>query len=323
MSSREINTLSRQRMQKLLGAVGSEPAEEAAQVDFVEYDWNDPHYFNAEQLAKLDGYAKRAAQAMAGRFSDLCRSRFDVKITAVTQHFAGEYLDKTKDGEQKDTFVLFGPAPERPCGFIGIPEKTAGAWARQLLGDSEPQDNSIRELSSLEESLLADLTSALIEAFCESEPAFNFSMTGNLTGEIPRLNLSATEELCKISFEVKKTQSEAVSAAYVVMPCGELAPVTGKAVRANNVFSSNEISKAIAEHLQGMTVSVTAKLDTVTLTFEEVMNLQVNDMLLLDKTVDEPVELVLEGRSIFCGRPAKSSGKYAVLITSKSNEDTD
>jgi len=323
MSNRKINNLSRQRVQQLLSAVGSDPAEDTAQVDFTEYDWNDPHYFDGEQLAKLNGFAQRAAKAMVTRFSDFCRSRFDVKITSITQHYAGEHLDNVLDGEQQDFFVPFGAAPERPCGFIGIPEKTARDWARQLLGDSEPQEDSTMELSSLEESLLMDLTSALIEAISECEAAFNFSLTGNLIKGMLPFNLPATEELCRISFDVRKADSEEGSAAYLIMPCGELAPVTGKAVRAADGFSANEVTRAIIDHLQEMTVSVTAQLDTATLTFEEVMNLRVNDMLLLDRTVDEPIDLVLEGRPVFSGRPAKSSGKYAVVISAMLSGDTD
>ena len=321
MSSRKINNLSRQRVNELLSAVGSGPAEDIAQVDFTEYDWNDPHYFNGEQLAKLNGFAQKSARAMVTRFSDFCRSRFDVEITSITQHFAGEYLNKAVHGEQQDFFVQFGAAPERPCGFIGIPEKTAGAWARQLLGDSESQEDSKMELSSLEESLLLDLTSALIEAFSESEATFKFTLTGNLIKGMLPFNLSATEELCRISFDVRKADSEEGSVAYLVIKCDELALLTDKAVTVTDGFSANEVSKAIVNHLQEMTVSITAQLDTATLTFEDVMNLRVNDMLLLDRTVDEQINLVLEGRPIFSGRPAKSAGKYAVVIAAMSNGD--
>ncbi len=323
MSSRKISNLSRQRMNQLLSAVGSGPADDTAQMDFTEYDWNDPHYFNDEQLVKLNGFAQRAARAMVTRFSDFCRTRYDVKITSITQHFAGEYLKKALEIEQQDFFVLFGTAPERSCGFIGIPDKTAGDWARQLLGDSEPQDDSGRELSTLEESLLMDLTSALIEAFSESEAGFNFSLTGNLKKGMLPLDLKPTDEICRISFDVGKADSEEGSTAYLMIPCGELAPVTGKVVRVHDGFSANDITSAILEHLQEMTVSVTSQLDTAVLTFEEVMNLRVNDMLLLDRNVDEPVDLVLQGRPIFSGRPAKSGGKYAVVIADMSNGNTD
>jgi flagellar motor switch protein FliM len=323
MSSSKIDNLSRQRLHQLLSAVGSDPADDSAQMAFTEYDWNDPHYFNGEHLVKLNGFAQRAARAMVTRFSGFSRTQYDVKITSITQHFAGEYLKKAYEVAQQDFFVPFGAAPERSCGFIGIPEKTAGDWARQLLGDSGPQEDSGRELSALEESLLMDLASALIEVFSESEAALNFSLTGNLIKGMVPFSLSATDEICRISFDVRKADSEDGSAAYLVVTCDELAPVSGKAITVKDGFSANEVSKAIVEHLQEMTVAVTSQLDTAILTFQDLMNLRVNDVLLLDRTVDEPIDLILEGRRVFSGRPAKSAGKYAVVVTEISSGNTD
>jgi flagellar motor switch protein FliM len=47
------------------------------------------------------------------------------------------------------------------------------------------------------------------------------------------------------------------------------------------------------------------------------MNLQADDILLLDKRVDQPAELIVDGRTVYYGYPAKSEGKYAVTITNK------
>ena len=44
------------------------------------------------------------------------------------------------------------------------------------------------------------------------------------------------------------------------------------------------------------------------------MNLQVNDVIMLDKNIDEPVELMVEGRTIGYGWPAKFEGQYAITI---------
>jgi len=41
----------------------------------------------------------------------------------------------------------------------------------------------------------------------------------------------------------------------------------------------------------------------------------VGDILLLDKKVNESIELVVSGQIAFRGRPAKSAGKHAVVIT--------
>ena len=51
------------------------------------------------------------------------------------------------------------------------------------------------------------------------------------------------------------------------------------------------------------------------LTLEEIISLEVGDILLLDKKVNESIELVISGQTAFRGWPAKSAGKHAVLIT--------
>ncbi len=61
-------------------------------------------------------------------------------------------------------------------------------------------------------------------------------------------------------------------------------------------------------------MTVRAVLASATLTFQEVLDLGPGDILLLDKSVDGPTELILDGRTVFRGRPARSDGQYAVVI---------
>ncbi len=322
MSSGASDSLNRNRVRQLLAAVGSEPVGDTAQTETTEYNWNDPHYFSSSQLMKLDEFAETAAKAMATRFSDLCRSRFDVTIASITQHFASEFSSMASGDRQKDYSVLFGVDAEHPCGFVGMPQETARTWAKQLLGDSESETDSSRALSPLEESLLLDLTSALVEAFSDSDAACSFCLTGSIVKGGQALEQTGTDELCRISFDVKKADSDDSSAAYLLLPCGELDLVVGRDPRSANDFSSNETSGAILGHLQEMTVAVTAQLASATVTFGEIMNLQVNDMLLLDKPVNEPIDLIVDDRTVCKGRPAKSAGKYAVTISGMAVGDT-
>ncbi len=79
-----------------------------------------------------------------------------------------------------------------------------------------------------------------------------------------------------------------------------------------------KIQRLLLQCALALSVSVTAQLASTVLTFEEIMGLGVDDILLLDKRTNEPVELIVKGRTVFRGRPAKSDGRYAVVITEKS-----
>jgi flagellar motor switch protein FliM len=68
------------------------------------------------------------------------------------------------------------------------------------------------------------------------------------------------------------------------------------------------------EHLQEVPVTVTAILASTTASFQEILDLGPGDILLLDQPVDGPAELILNGRAVFFGRPARSQGQRAVVI---------
>ena len=135
--------------------------------------------------------------------------------------------------------------------------------------------------------------------------------------------LQPVQEISKIVFSIEKASSAddkpaAACEAYLLIPCSRLAPAVGKIIEADknpNVHRDDDISKAILEHLQQMPVSVTAQLAVAVLTFEQIISLSPYDILLLDKAINEPIELVVEGRTVLRGQPTKSAGQHAIVFT--------
>lgn len=313
------NNLSKEKIRQLLKAVGSGPQEDTSGINTTEYNWNQPHFFDRKQLNRLDDFTKRVARAMSVKLVDFCHSEFDVTVVSVTQHFAAKLIDQALESGQDDYYLAFGSDHDHPCGLISIPTQTAFIWATQLLGDPETEvGDSGRYLSQLEESLLLDLLSSLVKAF--SQKYWEFQPGRNIVRRFFPIELKGTEELCKITFNVKKADQEKGSEAYILILCSKLESVVGKAEQTVSGFSADDISKAILARMQQMPVFVTAQLASTMLTLKEIMNLEVGDILLLDKKVNEPVELITSGRTALLGRPAKSAGKYAVVITELCND---
>ena len=311
--SKAANNLSNEKIHQLLIAVGSGPMEDTTGIKATEYNWNQPHYFDRKQLNRLDEFTKKVARAMAVKFVDFCHSEFDVTVVSTIQHFAAELVDQAMESGQDDYYLVFGTDQDHPCGLISIPTQTAFGWATQLLGDPESEEDSGRDLSQLEESLLLDLLSALVGAF--SQKTWDFQPAKNIVRRLFPLELQGTEELCKITFDVKKTDQEKSSKAYILILCSKLESAVGKAEQTVGGFSAEDISNAILGHMQQMPVYITAQLASTVLTLKEIMSLEVGDILLLDKKVSEPIELITSGRTALLGRPAKLAGKHAVVIT--------
>ena len=311
--------LSKEKIQQLLSAVGSGPQEDTSGIETTEFNWNQPRYFDRRQLNRLDGFTKRVARRINIKLNDYFHNEFDVKVVSTKQHFAAELVGKTIESGQDDYYLAFGTDRDYPYGLISIPAHTALGWAKQLLGDSESEaEDSDGDLTPLEESLVCDLLSALIEAF--SQDCLDFHLAKNIVRRLFPLELKGSEELCKITFDIKKADKEKGDEAYILILSSKLEPVVGKSEQSVSGVSEDDISKAILAHMQQMPVFITAQLSSVVLTLKEIMSLEVGDILLLDKKVNETIELVTSGRTALLGRPAKSAGKYAVVITGLFND---
>jgi flagellar motor switch protein FliM len=346
MSDASVNNLNRENNRRLLSAIGSRPAE-TSEIKAVEYNWRQGRYFNTEQLKQLDNFTKQAAATLTEKFTALFHSDFYVTTVSTTQHFACELTALISNSGQADYYLAFGPNKDKPLGLIAIPAQTASLLVSLLLGDTKAPDKSGKSernetggtsqpvaLSQLEESLLFDIAKTVAQSisicfrgYYEVQPAKSMAK-----GK-PPIEFQSIEEICKIVFgtdkdvfnsrkdssntELRTPNSETTSAGtqiYILIPCSKLAPVVGKTVEVERELSAGDISKAILHHLQQMPVCVKVRLASTALTLEQIISLRQSDIVLLDKPVDEPVELLVNGRTLFHGRPVKSAGQYAVVI---------
>ena len=313
MSGLTTENLSKEKMQQLLAAVGSRPSDDSKQISASEYNWHEPHYFTREQLSKLDDFTQRMCKTLSAKFSTLCPGEFNVEINEASQHFADNLLAEFFSSRQDNYYLAFGNNPDSPCGLIGIPTETAFTWATQLLGDAETQKDKNRDLSQLEESLLFDIACGIVEALCEAQPDIALQPGKALVKRLLPLELQGTEELCKITFTVTKTASDATQA-HILIPCEALEPVVGRSAQDTGEMSAEDTSKALLQCLQEVNVCITAQLAVVELPLKELIDLCRDDILVLDKRIDEPIEVVVEGEPLLRGRAARSAGRYAVVI---------
>jgi len=328
MSRLHDDNLTGEKIKQLLSAAGAESVEDARQnVEALEYDWRSPRYFSREQLTKLNHFAEKIAQAASKEFTRFFQTDFQVTTDSTSQHFANEFIRQHSDNENPEFFLLFGPPPKQasanaqpsglvPWGLVGIPHKTAIAWTTQSLGRTGSDEHPGRNLSQLESSLLLDAAGLFVQALSNSCDDQSFRTIGNIvSGRFP-FDVEDTKELCEISFNTKRagSQNDPVRA-FLLMPCEKLEPAAKISTQAAKTLSPEAASKAMMEHLQQIPILVAAELGSASVAFGQLMSLAVNDVLILDTKVSEPVKLTVNKMDFFHGRAAKSAGKYAVAIT--------
>jgi len=304
--------LSNAKVRRLLAAVGSARVVEEA-TTIAGHDWRHPHYFPNDQLDRLSAVAGQVAATIAGQLKHSFHCEMTVTVAPITQQFAGALREITVSEERY--YLAFGPAKDNPCGFFSITARTALRWVTWLLGDAEMKDDANRPLASLEESLLGDLTGAVAETFLAAlRPHQDLRPGERITLEAPMLRSEPTQEICTISFAITKKDSNEKDDVLFLLPCSTLDPLVGKSRQAVRAIPTEELSRILMEHVALMPVTVTARLARIMVGSEEFLDLEGGDILLLDKPVVEPVELLLNGRVAFRGRPASVAGCRAVLI---------
>ena len=314
MTASSASNLSTAKIQRLLQAVGSAPTTVEPDGEVVLYDWRDPHYFSEDQRNRLAALMTQVAALLSDRFAHFYKSEFNVRPKSIAQHFVA---DLVRQIDPNQGFSLsFGPDPEAPCGLLLVASETALGWATRLLGDSEGNDDPDRPISSLEESLLADLLTAVAETVLSPlRDQQELHIGADLSKGCPTMSYESTDAICRIIFEVQQTGTDEKAEISFVMPCSLLAPAVGKLLLAETQPSQEQMAQLLMEHVQQMPVTVTARLASTRLCFEEILDLGPNDILLIDKPVAEPMDLIVDGRAVFRGRPARSSGQFAVYVT--------
>jgi flagellar motor switch protein FliM len=313
MSPGAVQSLTRDNIRRLLAGVGKAKAEPAPEPAWRPHDWRQCRSFNEEQLRKLEAFAGQVATAVSGVFVRFCRRSFEVKVVSTGQQYASQVTESLAATVGRDAFLSFGPASNPSSAALMMPEKAARHWAQLLLGTAESADES-QGLSSLEQSLLADIAKAVVEGLQMQGSGLTVQAGDLVVGRLP-VTWDPMEELYRISFSVQRTESPEISEAAFVLPCGFLAGLAGKSAETVAQTSGPDASKRLLQCIQDMPVPVTARLGTVVLTVEDVMGLAVDDVVVLDQSTQEPIDLTIRGRSAFRGLPVQHQGRMAVLIT--------
>jgi len=305
-------TLNRDRIRRLLAAIGSKGAADDTNLQVTPYDWNRPHRFTAAQLARLQELVNRATRLIGKNLQTFCHYQYQVKLTAIEEHFAHEILNAAEPDQQGDYYVAFGQPKQKPAGLIRLPAESAFAWVTQLLGDNEAEDSQ-RELSQVERSLLLDIITLVVQALSTCLHGEDWQPAGSVVAGEPPIELHGDDTLCKISLAFEPAESTPTEL-HIVMFCDALERILGEH-GPRQAHPRKVLAAAIIERLKQTCVSVTAALGSTTLTFGQVLDLEVGDVVLLDKKVDAPLELLLDDRKILEGRPAQADGRYALVIT--------
>ena len=303
----------RLKIQQILAAVGSR-AEDDKTDDLAHdmHDWHQVRYFDQLQRQAVEDLGRKVAPLFADALKRAFKEEFMVEWSQVHETITSQYKAQALD----DNAFLAFQAKDGPAihGVLALPKATTQDWVTRLMGGSTEASETVT-LSPLEITLLSDIAVSLVDAFSSSYRVPLDALPPLSVSQIST-PLEDTDELCTLVFTFKdETATEEASQTFsIVIPCSQLAQTLEGLVQSAPP-SQGRLAEALHEHVDNIPVQITAEFASTQLTLEQAMSLNVGDVLLMDKDLNDPIVLKIDDRLIFYGAPAQCEDHYAVVVT--------
>ena len=278
----------------------------------VDYPFDRPNRFTREQLARLDEFAARAAEAVGQLARQMLQTPLTFTPARWQQHYAGPLRQSNRRGLRHVAAITVDGRSN--VGLIGLSAATASQWLARLLGGCESAEagqDDARQLSDLERDLLLDIAAGLVEAVRKAAGAFGgqaFQAARKLETWPEALPAEDAAEYCLLELAAEPGEQGGLA---ILLSAQTAAILAGEAGAAPAGKPAKGAKPPMLGHVEQMPVEVRAML-SASLTVREVMALAPGDVVVLDQRTDEPIELEVKGRAVFRGHLARQQGQFAL-----------
>ncbi|QOJ14422.1 MAG: flagellar motor switch protein FliM [Planctomycetia bacterium] len=295
------------------------------ETDVSTYDFKRPKRVSKDQTRALAAIHDYFARNFAATLSGALRTLVNVHVVAVEQVMYSEFVQSLPN---PTCFVIMHAPPLEGQMFLEFSPLIVYPMIDRLLGGSSqecliPQ----RALTSIEWRLMNRIIDRTEEHLSEAwKNLIDARFEVLETESNPHLvNIVApTEVVVSITFEVKMatcagTMSLCIPFNVIESVLGKLATQSWLGYRPKG--ASDVQQRRLLRNLRKSAVHMTAYLGRARITLRELKALQPGDLLPLDKRVDEPLVLQIEGQNKFAGSAGQFRGRRALHLLRPADPD--
>lgn len=310
MSLTRFSKLDREVVRRLLTAAAATAAAPAgADAGAADYDWKVPRRYAPDQVAKLAAFAGQAATKLSDALFTLLRDQTVLAAADVSLHYGSEAGQAVSASTDYAVEVSVEGLDAR--GVVLLRPQRAVGWMEKLLGGSADQADAEQELSSLEKAILADMVAALVAGLSEASRAGGgkaLRVAGEPRRGDYRLPCKHADEFVRMPFADEPDQP----AVTFLIPAEAMDAVAGRA--AEEPPPPEQLQHRLHNHLESVPVTVTAELGRTKVPMRDIMTIEPGDVLLMHKTIGDPIALCVDGRTVLAGFVVRCEGRYAVQV---------
>ncbi|MDE7448556.1 MAG: flagellar motor switch protein FliM, partial [Helicobacter sp.] len=299
--------LSQEEIDALLEVVDDDVPEEVetvkesdvlAQRQVTLYDFKRPNRVSKEQLRAFRGIHDKMARNLSSQISAVMRSIVEIQLHSVDQMTYGEFLMSLPS---PTSFNVFSLKPLDGTGVLEINPSIAFPMIDRLLGGKGDPYEATREFSDIELSLLDTILKQMMQHLKESwAPIAEVFPSIDAKESSPNVVQIVAQNEIVIMVVMEIIIGHSSGMMNLCYPVISLESVLSRLASRDLMLSETSSKKSRNRELQallgGAAVELSAMLGGTRLTLNEVLDLNVGDIVRLDKAADDTVTVNVNGR---------------------------
>lgn len=289
-----------------------------------EYDFRSPKKITKETIKLLSGIYESYCRNISSNLTSMLRLMCDVTVEQIEESIFHEYNNALDD------YVLMGLVDVKyPDGTISdnqilveISKSLSFVIIDRLLGGSGEESNYVRDYTDIELSLLSNLFKQIIPQMGSSwEGTVDMKTEFNKIETNSRFIQSINYNDTVLIIVLNATLNQITGKITICIPSNILDEIFKKA----SLFSKNNKRKsadinyedqkvAIMDSLKVSKLTVSGVLGKAEATLSDIINMQVNDVIILDKSINSDVDINVDGEKWFEGKWGSKKNKGVIKI---------
>ena len=316
--------LSQSEIDSLLSALssGSVDANELKQEQIKKkikvYDFRRPNKFSKDQIHTLHVIFENYTRSLGTYLSAQLRAPIQMDIISVEQLTYEEFIRSIPNPTILNIFSLY---PLEGSAIMEINPSIGFAFLDRLLGGPGDTINKVRGLTEIEQTVMERLAQKMLDylsepwgSIIELEPSLDRIETNPQFTQL----VSPSEIMIIISLETQ--MGEVIGMINICIPFLVLEPIMDKLsvhyyYSASNPKTNEESIAVIQSKLQNTEIPVKVLLGKTTITVRDLLDLSVGDVIPLERSINEELEVAIGQTTKFRGKPGVWGNKLSLQIS--------
>ena len=309
--------LSQEEIDALLAALetGEVKLEDKTKKQEVKvYDFRRPDKLSKDQLRTIQMIFENFTRSAVTGLSGYLRTAIEINLVSVDQVTYQEYIRSLTE----PTFMVIEDVGEAANIILEMSLPLVFIIIDKLLGGPGKPISNLRGLTTLEEKLMQRIIDIINSSLSEAwEPVANWNFTAIRLEYSPSfVQLVPPSDITAVTTMEVKMQ-EVTGIMTVAIPYVVLEPYVQKLSAQMWFTSIRKIKKdkrKVLNTIKDVELGVSALIGEVDIPINDLLLLEVGDVIILNRKVNEPIDILIEGNKLYTGVPGVVGKTRAVKI---------